>query len=161
MNNQRGLAEVMLLYVVIGVFSLLFIPNPVSSSLGVGIRPNKTIQTEKVEFIKDASGTPIATKTTTCDAEIQQHVGFWEWLTSLPVFAIFLMGLGVVFPPVALILGKLWTGLKAETKKIVVSVDHALDNVNDPVVKASIKENMATVQDSSTKKLVDKIQGKT
>lgn len=160
-QNRKGFTEVVLLLYVIGGLLLFFVPNPVSSSIGIGIKPNKTVQTEKVDLIKDAQGNPIAIRTVTRNDDIQQHVTLWEWLRSLPVIVIVLMGFGVVFPPITIVLAKLWSGLKTETKNIVVSIDHALDNINDPVVKKSLKDNMSKIQDSSTKKLVNRIQGKT
>ena len=160
MRNNKGIAEVALLaYVIVGLI-LFFVPNPVSSSLGVGIRPNKTVQSEKVELIKDAQGVPIAYKTTVLDKEVQQRVGFFEWLRSLPALVIILMGLGVVFPPLSLFLGNIYRKLQSDTKKIVVGVDKALAKVSDPVTKQTIFDEMEKVQDTSTKNLVDKIQGK-
>ncbi len=79
---------------------------------------------------------------------------------SLPIFVLVLMFLGIVFPPISMVLGALWRGLKKETKKIVVSVDHALDHINDPSIKATLKSKMSESQDDSTKRLVNKIQGK-
>lgn len=160
MKNKKGFAEVIILYVVIGIMALLYIPNPVSSAVGIGIRPNKLVQTEKVEMIKDADGNPIALRTTTKNDEVQQHVTFFEWLRSLPFFVIFLMGLGIIFPPVALFLGKLYRAIKADTKKIVVGVDKAFLKVNDPALKQQMYDEMEKTQDTSTKNLVDKIQGK-
>lgn len=163
--NKKGFVIEGAALVIIGILSLFIIPqNPISSALNIGIRPNKTIESkiEKVDLLKDSQGNIIGTKTTTSSSqrETQDHVTFWEWLRSLPIFAVLLMGLGVVFPPVALFLGRLWSGLKRETKKIVVSVDKALDNIHDKDTKESILKDMSSVQDTSTKKLVDKIQGK-
>lgn len=139
---------------------MFFVPNPVSSSLGVGIRPNKTVYREKVELIKNEEGCPIATKTTISDDDIQQRVGFWEWLRSLPVFVLLLMGAGVIFPPIALILNGLWQKGKTITKDIVVSVDDAMKKVKDEELLKQMKSAMSSRQDKSTKKTVDKIQGK-
>lgn len=158
LNNKGVVVETVLVYVIV-TMALLFVPNPISSAVGVGIRPNKTVHTEKLVPVK-VNGKEVMFKTVTQDDDIQQHVTFWEWLRSLPIFVLILMGLGVVFPPIALILGRLWSGIKAETKKIVVSVDKALDNVHDAEVKKAILKDMSAVQNDSTKKLVDKIQGK-
>ena len=160
MRTNRGVTEAALLVYVIAGLALLFVPNPVSNLVGVGVRPNKTVYTEKVELIKDKDGNPIATKTTVSDKDIQQRVTFLEWLSSLPALVIILMGLGVVFPPVSLFLGNVYRKLQSDTKKIVVGVDRAMDAMTDPVVKKTIKDEMAKVQDTSTKNLVDKIQGK-
>lgn len=158
--NKKGIvAETLLVYIIVAG-ALLFIQNPISSALGVGVRPNKTSHVEKVQLINDGHGNIVATKTIVKDDDIQQRITLWEWLKSLPIFVLILMGLGVVFPPLALILGRLWAGLKKETKKIVVSIDKALDNVHDTEVKKAILKDLATVQNDSTKKLVDEIQGK-
>ena len=160
MKSQRGVAEVALLVYVIGAMFLLFVPNPVSSAVGVGIRPNKTVYKEKVELIKDEQGCPIATKTTVSDDDIQQRVGFWEWLISLPIFVLLLMGAGVIFPAIAIFLNALWQKGKAVTKDIVVSVDDAMKKVKDEALLKEMKTAMSSRQDRVTKKTVDKIQGK-
>lgn len=159
MRNNKGIAEVALLAYVIAGLVLLFVPNPVSNTLGVGIRPNKTEHTEKLVPVQ-INGKEVMFKTVTTDNDIQQHITFWEWLRSLPLFVLFLMGLGIIFPPISLFLSNLYRSLKNETKKIVVGVDKALDKVNDPATKQIIYDEMDKVQDSSTKNLVDKIQGK-
>lgn len=160
MRTNRGVAEVALLIYVIAGLALLFVPNPISSSLGMGIKPNKTVYTEKVELIKDSQGNPIATKTTVSDKDIQQHVGFWEWLRSLPSLVIILMGLGIVFPPISIFLGNIYRGLRADTKKIVVGVDQAMKHVKDDELSKKMYKEMGNIQNDSTKLLVDKIQGK-
>ena len=160
MRTNRGFTEVALLIYVIAGLALLFVPNPVSNLVGVGVRPNKTIYTEKVEFIKDKDGNPIATKTTVSDKDIQQRVGFMDWLKSLPALVVILMGLGIVFPPVSLFLGSIYRGLQSKTKQIVVGVDRAMDAMTDPNVKKVIYDEMSKTQDTNTKSLVDKIQGK-
>jgi len=56
MKNNKGLAEVAILsYVIVGL-CLLFVPNPISTATGVGLRPNKTVQTEKIELLTDKKG---------------------------------------------------------------------------------------------------------
>lgn len=159
-TSRRGFTEVALLVYIIAGMALFFVPNPVSSSLGIGIRPNKTVQSEKVELIKDEQGVPIAYKTTVLDQEVQQKVGFFEWLRSLPFLVLLLMGLGIVFPPVSVVLGGIYRKLQTETKKIVVSVDDAMQHVKDDELKKKMYLEMGNRQDSSTKNLVDKIQGK-
>jgi hypothetical protein len=158
--NKKGIAETVLLLYFLGAVVLFFVPNPVSSSIGVGIRPNKTVQTDKVTLINDKDGNPIAYRRITADNEIQQRVGFFEWLRSLPALVIILMGLGVVFPPVSLFLGGIYRALKTDTKKIVVGVDQALKHVKDDDLKKKMLLEMGNVQNDSTKHLVDKIQGK-
>ena len=158
--NRKGIAEVAILLYVIAGLALLFIPNPVSNAIGIGIRPNKTVQTDKVTLINDKDGNPIAYRQVTLNDDIQQRVSFWEWLRSLPGLVILLMLLGIIFPPVALFLGNLYRGLKGATKQIVVGVDKALDKVADEQIKKTMLDEMAKVQDTSAKKLVDEIQGK-
>jgi len=163
--NRKGFAEVAILYVAIAVLGLLFIPNPVSKVAGIGIQPNKITQStvEKVDLIKNADGTVIGTKTTTSvdDKDIQQHVTFWQWLTSLPILVLILMGVGVVCPPVALFLHNVNQGivddinsLKSDSKKIVASVEAGLNTITDPAAKQNFLDAMSKVQDSTTKSLV-------
>src|SRR3990167_449114 len=145
MRNNRGFTEVAVLIYVIAGLTLLFVPNPISSAVGVGIRPNKTIQTEKIELIKDSKGNPIAYKTTTSNKDIQQRVGFFEWLRSLPILVILLMGSGVIFPPISLFLNNLYRGIETDTKKIVVGVDKALSRVKDDELKKQMLLEMGNV----------------
>lgn len=161
--NQRGIAELLVaVYILGGLLALLFIPNPVSSSLGMGIKPNKTVYTEKVALIRDNNGNPIGTKTTVSDQDIQQHVTFLEWLRSLPVLVIILMGLGIVFPPVVLWLHNAWSTLKTDTQKIVLSVDKGLAilKAKDPALHEAVINEMADTQKqpSSAEVVVNKAQ---
>src|SRR3990167_6468169 len=155
MRKNRGIvAETLLVYIVIGVIAL-FVPNPISNAVGIGNRQNKIVQTDKVTLINDKDGNPIAYRQVTSDQDLQQHITFWEWLSSLPIFVLFLMGMGLIFPPVALVLGRLWATLKKETKKIVLSVDAAMDEIKDEDVKNKALGAMAGIQNDSTKKIVD------
>jgi len=164
MKNQKGIVVATVLYIIIAAMALLFIPNPISSSVGVGIRPNKTVQTEKVELITDKAGNPVAYKTTTSDQDIQQHVTFWEWLKSLPILVLILMGLGLAFPVVGVWFNSIWSKavaeyneLTGETKKIVVSIKAGLATIQDPVVKQNFLDALSKQQDSSTKDLVKEL----
>ena len=160
LRSKRGvIAETILYYVLAGVI-LFFVPNPISNAVGIGNRQNKIVQTDRVTLINDENGVPIAYRQVTDSRDEQQSITFWEWLRSLPIFVLFLMAMGIIFPPVSLVLGKLWSGLKKNTKQIVVGIDQALDRVNDPAVKDTILGEMSKVQDTNTKKMVDKIQGK-
>lgn len=106
MNNKGIVAETLLIYVLIGTI-LVYVPNPISNVLGIGNRQNKVVQTDTTTLINDKDGVPIAYRKITKSADTQQTITFWEWLRSLPIFVLFLMGLGVVFPPVAAILMRL------------------------------------------------------
>lgn len=106
MRNKKGVADVILLYVIAGLI-LFFVPNPISNAVGVGVRPNKTVETDTVTLINDKDGVPIAYRRVTQNNEIQQKVTFWEWLMSLPIFVLFLMAMGTIFPFVATILLRL------------------------------------------------------
>lgn len=173
--NQRGIAEVVVLYFVIGILAALFIPNPVSSSLGVGIRPNKTVQitshTEKLVPIatimvdgKEVPQYKTVADDKASDQDIQQHVTFWEWLRSLPFLVLLLMGAGVIFPGIALFLHNLWTKLKTDTKKIVDSIDAGLAVIKakDAALHQQVLDSMSKVQgqNSSTEALVTDLQQK-
>ena len=160
-RGQKGFVIEGSALIIIAIMAVFILPpTPISNLLGVGVRPNKTVQTDKVTLINDKDGNPIAYRQVTSNADIQQHVTVWEWLRSLPVMVVVLMLLGTVFPPIALVFGALWRGLKRETKKIVVGVDDALKHVKDEELKQKMLLSMGNRQDESTKKLVDKIQGK-
>lgn len=129
MKSNRGIvAETVLVYVLIGVIAL-FVPNPISTAAGIGQRPNKTVYREKVELIKD-HGQVIGTKTTVQDDDIQQRPSFFEWLMSLPVFVLVLMSLGVVFPPVSMVL----VHLRAVWKQAFKNTYDGLRSLKDTTV---------------------------
>lgn len=164
MKNERGFAEVVVLYAVIAVMALLFVPNPVSNFAGIGIKPNKTVQIHKetIEPLLDANGKQVAFKTVESDSdqEIQQHVTFWDWIKSLPIIILLLMGLGIFCPPLAAWLHGEWTKLTSHTKKIVAGVDAGLATLKDPAVKQAFLDEMTKVQgkNSPTESLVSKLQ---
>jgi hypothetical protein len=160
LRNNKGVAEVALLAYVIGGLILLFVPNPVSTAVGLGVRPNKIIESDKITLINDKDGVPVAYRQVVTQKDVRDNVTFWEWLRSLPGFVLFLMVLGAVFPPAAIVFWRVYGALMKSTKQIVVGVDKALDKVQDPAVKETIYTQMGVVQDMPTKKLVDKIQGK-
>lgn len=158
--NQKGLAEIALLGYVIGALILFFVPNPVSSAVGIGIRPNKTVEkastSQKVEFVKrDLIGRPVAepdgsylTRTTVEESmssvDKQQKVSLWEQLRNLPVIYLILIFFGVAAVPSG---GRLWVlykrvkkeifSYRADTRKIVVGVDRAFATI--PKVVAGLK----------------------
>lgn len=171
--NNKGFVIEGAALLIIGIMALFVLPpNPVSNVLGVGIRPNKTIETrtEKILPMTTAEGKQLFYEdgspafklvTETSNKDIQQKVTFWEWLRSLPIFVLILMGSGVVFPPVAAFLSMIYRGLKKDAKRIVVGVDDALKHVKDDELKKKMLLEMGNRQNESTKNLVDKIQGKT
>lgn len=162
--NRRGFAEVALLLWVLAGVVLFFVPNPVSSSLGIGIRPNKTVQTEKVDLIKDKEGNPIALRTITSNQDIQQHVTLWEQVRSLPVLFLILMGLGIISVPSMAWLQNERIKLLTGAKKIVQSVDKGLAVIKakDPALHQAALDAMSKVQgeNSATEALVTDLQQK-
>lgn len=160
--NKRGFAEVAVLYAIIAVMALLFVPNPVSSVIGVGVRPNKTVHTEKLVPIK-VNGQEVLTEQVS-ESDTQQHVGFWEWLRSLPIIVLILMVLGIFFPPIALWLHNARVAIIADAKKIVASVDKGLAVIKakDPDLHQATLDAMSKVQgeNSSTEALVTDLQQK-
>ena len=156
--SQKGVVESTILYFVIAAMALLFVPNPLSSAVGVGIRPNKTVQREstydKVELLRDKGGNPVlavdgaflARRTggaSMSDVDKQQKVSLWEQLRALPVLWLFLMFLGGFFPVVAGVMAKINVGIKkrwkeaagqkeallSDTKKIVMGLDRAFSTL--------------------------------
>lgn len=150
-KNQKGFAEVAVLYAVIAIGALLFVKNPISSALGVGVQPNKIVErqtsNQRIELIKDDKGCPIAIKTyeneSVSNADTQQRISLWEQIRSLPVFIFTLVILGMFFPPFGLFLTMLWRRAKGafnnihgDTKKIVKGIDSAFATV--PLTLASV-----------------------
>src|SRR3990167_2470959 len=143
-NNQSGFGVIEVLIVGLVFGFLTYVQNPVSSTLGYGVRPNKTVQKqvskERVELLKDDKGNVIAVKTYSDDAvsdvDEAQHVKIWEQLRSLPVLFMVLIGFGLVFPIfgarlLALynVIKKQFAKNKTETKKIISAVDEAFATI--------------------------------
>lgn len=154
MKTNRGIvAETLLIYVVIGIIAL-FVPNPISNAVGVGNRQNKIVQTDKVTLINDKDGVPIAYRTITSNSDTQQKVTFWEWLKSLPVLALLLMFLGVLFPPVALVLAR----LRGIWKSAFKNTYNGLKNLRDTTVICRKCGDTVTVD--TKEKVFDEIERK-
>lgn len=104
--NNKGFTEVAILISVIFGLVAFFVPNPLSSGLGVGVRPNKTVlkdsYKETVELIKDKEGNLIGQKTIAqsglSDVDQQQKVSLLEQIRHLPLLLIILIGLGAGSP---------------------------------------------------------------
>lgn len=168
--NQRGFAEVAVLYGIIAIMALLFIPNPVGKVLGVGVQPNKIVQKEshKEEIVPviTIDGQQCGFKKVSTDSlnddSIQQHITFWQWLGSLPIIVLLLMGAGVIFPGLALSLHRARISIESHAKKIVNSVDAGLATLKDPVVKQTFLDEMTKVQgkNSKTEAIVTDLQQK-
>lgn len=169
--NSRGIvAETLLLYV-LGAVVLFFVPNPVSQAVGVGVKPNKTVQTQskeqKVDFLKkDLMGRPVAesdgsyligTTTTnkTSDEDIQQHQTLFDQFKALPGLFMLLVILGLFgIGPGAVIVKKLWDKfvewrdrhheLELETARAVKSVDAGLDYWDAQIAAAVAGSESAT-----------------
>lgn len=114
-TNRGVVSETVLIYVIVGILAL-FVPNPISNAVGIGVRPNKTVKVDKTELIYDKEGVPVAYRHISSDEDIQQKVTFWEWLTSLPIFVLVLMFMGVIFPPIAMVLAKIRATWKSAFK---------------------------------------------
>ena len=142
-NNEKGIAEVgLLIAVIVGMFAL-FVPNPISSSLGVGIRPNKTVQklntVEKVELLKDEKGNPILSadgaylvrrslQESAIDLDKQQKVSIWEQLRSLPILWLLLMFLGGASPIIAGVMAKINATIRKKFQITTKERDQVLDD---------------------------------
>ncbi len=171
LNNKRGIAALVLLaYILGGLLVASFFPNPISASLGMGIKPNKTVETQKVEFLKkDLTGTPVPEadgsyliKTSTSSKDIQQHVTLWEQIRNLPVLILILMALGIIGVPTAIQRHNAWVKLKTDTQKIVLSVDKGLAylKAKDPVLHQAVLNEIGDTQakPSSAEVVVNKAQ---
>lgn len=167
MRANRGVvAETILIYVIVGILAL-FVPNPISNAVGVGVRPNKTVKVDKTELIYDKEGVPVAYRHISSDEDIQQKVSFWEWLMSLPIFVLFLMFMGVIFPPVAIVLAK----IRATWKSAFKNTYNGLRNLADKTVicrkcgdtvtidtKEFVFDNIEKKQDNRDKILQEKVR---
>lgn len=182
--NQKGFVVegVLVISLLVGMF-LMFVPNPASNVLGIGVRPNKTVQTDATTqtlvpamadgetlYHKDGSVAMVNQAVyKRRDLDVQQKPSFWESLMALPRLWLLLMVLGVFFPPVAGFMGLFnkkakgaFDDLQDDAKKIVKSVDMALHKIPDQVtvdgkiidIKQTILDEMSKMQDASTKNLV-------
>lgn len=182
--NQRGfiVEGALVISLLIGAV-LLFIPNPVSSSLGVGIRPNKTVQTDATtqtlipakadgETLYHADGSVALVSQTVYkrqDLSIQQKVTLWEQIKSLPILWLILSILGAaavpgfgIFAKINGAIKKKWQEaaedhqvLSEEAKTIVRGLDTALATI--PEVLAGEKLPGEIDRAELAKKIKDKI----
>ena len=165
--NNKGVAEVAILYGIIIVLGLLFVPNPVSQATGIGVKPNKTVQKEntyeKVELLKDEKGNPVladngaflATRvggSYSSDIDKQQHTTLWQSFIALPRLFLILVILAIFgFPPAVFVITKLkstvtswlnkYNDLKTESKRIVLSVDEGLQVIDAQIQSANSMVN--------------------
>lgn len=108
MRTYRGeVTTVTVLAIVIAGLFALYVPNHISTFLGLGNKQNKVVQTDKTTLILDKEGVPVAYRNITSSKDEQQKISFLEWLLSLPVAVLVLMFLGVIFPPVSILLARL------------------------------------------------------
>src|SRR3990167_195055 len=128
--RQRGVVESVILYYVIAGLLLFFVPNPISNSVGIGNRQNKIEKSDTTTLIYDKDGLPIAYRQQTNATDEQQSITFWEWLRSLPISVLFLMCMGVIFPPVAIVLAKVRSTWKSAFKNTY----NGLKNLTDKTV---------------------------
>lgn len=109
-NNQKGFGVIEVLLGVIIIGGLLFVQNPVSSALGVGVRPNKTVEKsyEKIELLTDKKGNPILADDGaflgkvsggTSNVDKQQRVTLLEQIRALPGLFLILSVLGAASVP--------------------------------------------------------------
>jgi hypothetical protein len=162
--NNRGFGVIGVLVAIIIGGALLFVSNPVSNFIGVGVRPNKTVHTETLEPVKDQAGNVVAYKRIVNETDQQQHITVWEWLRSLPIMVLLLMGSGIASPVVSLFLHNVWSrsvatynDLTGETRRIVVSVKAGLDTIKDQAIRDTFLLAMSGKQDQSTKDLVKEL----
>ena len=174
MKNQKGFAEVAVLYRVIAVLCLLFIPNPLSKAAGIGVKQNTVVQ--KVNHTEDivpvmVNGEQVGFKKVVQESENvsdQAPKSWFDNLMALPRLWLGLMILGIFCPAVggfmAMLNGKIKTAaqvayddLTGETKTIVVSVKAALETIKDPMAKQTVLDTLSKYQDSSTKDLVKEL----
>ena len=156
--NQKGFIDPFTLLAVFTVVgALLFIPNPVSSSLGIGIRPNKTVQAESTTqtlvpakadgetlYYKDGSVAMVSqTVYKHKDLDLQQKVSLWEQFRSLPILWLILSLLGAAGVPALGFMVKFNKGVKnkfleltehheeleGEVKTIIRAVDEAFATI--------------------------------
>lgn len=185
MNNKGFVVEGVLVISLLVGGVLLFVPNPVSSALGVGVRPNKTVEKEKtydrVELLKDEKGNPVLAAdgaylarrsggTFTSDVEKQQRVSIWEQLRALPILYLILMGLGGLSPVIAGGMGifnkriaKLWKQatkeketLLTDTRKIIIGLERAFSTV--PMVLAGTNLPGEVDRAKLAEKIVDEMK---
>lgn len=179
-RHQLGFigVETLLVVTLIAVVAL-FVPNPVSSAAGIGIRPNKTVQTDAStqtiiplkadnETLYHADGSVALISQAVYkkqDLDIQQHVTLMEQLRHLPFVLLLLVILGAAgIPGFAWVLPKLHSvyldllSWKSHTHQIVMSVDAGLATLPDDESRKKFKVAMKMVQDQEVQTLVGMLQ---
>ena len=177
MKNQRGFAEVAVLYAIIAVMALLFVPNPVSKVVGVGVKPNvitqKQSHTETIEPLLDAKGNQVAFKSVAVDATSDSDQAPKSWvdnLLALPRLWLLLMLLGCFCPVVGAFManlnGKIKTAaqtayedLTGNTKQIVVGVKRGLNALPTTPInyQQMFLDELSKEQDTETENLVKEL----
>lgn len=153
MKNNRGITEIILLGYIIAGLAFLFVPNPVSKAMGMGVQPNKTV--ERVELIKDKEGVPIAYKTTITDQ--QQRATLWQSLLALPRLWLLMMILGIFFTPVSALMAWVNRGLKTGIKQVVSGIEEAKKLLPRESI-STLETNLSKKMDTSTKAEIKKIK---
>ncbi len=103
----------------------------------------------------------MSTKTEVSNSELseEQKLSLWQKLMVLPKLWLFLMVLGIFFPPVAAIMGGVNRKLWGETRRIVGGVEESLKALDTtPDVKNKVLDTLSKKFDSSTKSLVADIK---
>lgn len=150
-NNKGFVVEGALVIGLLVSGFLLFVPNPISSATGIGVRPNKTIEREqayeRVELLKDEKGNPVLAQdgaylvkksgaNSNYSDDKQQRVTLFESLVSLPRLLILGIIMSIIFPAsgVGLFMRGLYNKVRAgasklrgQTSQIVKGVKRGLD----------------------------------
>lgn len=150
LNNKGIVVETVLIYIVAGLV-LFFVPNPISSATGIGVRPNKSVQStitkEEILPVLDADGNQIAfkkkTTTQTADMSEQQKVSIWEQLRHLPFLFIALIILGGGAPLALSIFWAVFNRLK--NKWLDITDQHEELNAEVKTIIGGVDEAFATI----------------
>jgi predicted PurR-regulated permease PerM len=171
--NQRGeiLIATTALLIIVGVLGFAVGASGIRKFIpGFHGNENKTKQVSvtKTEsrpvFVPGPDGKPVilqVTKTETSNSQLseEQSLSLWQRLAILPRLWLFLMVLGLFFPPVAGIMGIVNRRLWSETKKIVGGVEESLQALETtPEAKTKVLTTLSKKYDGSTKALVSKIK---
>ena len=192
-SNKRGIVQAaVVLWAVCAFLGGILLWHPATSMLGISNQPRKTNQT----MIKKAESAPVlyytdskgnkyvayATKSeeSTLATSEEPKLSFWQKIMNLGSFGIFLVILGLVFPPFGAVLWVIWqkvsaglktavnnanteiqtitskhTQLSSDAKLIVKSVDAGLAEFDKAIgaAQASIATDQAAIQ--ATASIVD------
>jgi len=173
--NERGEAITLTLVVfsvLVGLVGVWFGQSKYAKVVGLGGsegQKTRQISTTKIEskpiFVIGQDGKQYVLQATksessTLDTSEEPKMTLWQRLMMLPKFITLLGILGIIFPPLGLLLLRMLFMLKGNLKQIVGGVEEGMKKLDGKPELQLLKDELSKRYDSSTKLLVSKMKRK-